>query len=147
SVLAWYHAHASGPVFAAVVFCHGEWFSSAYHHPQDFERQYLSRVILPMMLLGGLLNANRLRRATTVASTQAFGGSARTLPYACACAGQVRSMLGCVENWPAVRFNAVCPGLTDTDMAKQVRASGDCRPDAVPQSPAAVAAIIVGLVL
>ena len=145
SVWAWYLAQRAGSAYDSVIFNHGEWHSNIGAMPVDYERQYRMRVILPMMVLNGMLQGGAVRSVVMVASTQAFVGSAQTLPYACACAAQVRAMWGCAQSWPAVRFNTVAPGLTDTDLAQQVIATGDTKPGTVGQPPEAVAAVIVGL--
>ena len=130
----------------ALVFCHGEWFSSDSQGLTDWKRQYASRVVTPARLIDVLLPQLAGGCVVMVASTQAFGGRYQTGPYGAACAGQVRLMQGLAQGKPATRFNVVAPGLTAGRMAALVRASGDCRPDAMPQDPAAVAAAIVGLV-
>lgn len=146
SVWAWYLALRPVQPYDAVIFCHGEWHLNLGAMPVDFERQYRMRVILPMMVLGGLLKGGAVRCAVTVASTQAFVGTAETLPYACACAAQVRAMWGYAQTFPALRLGVVAPGLTATDLGRQVIATGGAKPGAVAQDPAAVAAAIVGLV-
>lgn len=145
------HFGLSAKGLDALVVCHGTWYSQPFpeHRAGHYLAQLEQRVVGPFDFIGCLLAYLQHRRGsvTVVSSTQAFGGRAETGPYAAACAAQVRLVQGLAQAGLGVRFNAVCPGLTDTDMARQVRATGDCRPDAVPQPPAAVAAVIVGLVL
>ena len=137
----------SNPIyFDALVFCHGTWFSKTVSYPSDYEEQYRLRVVNPALLITSLLVGKRVGNVTMVASTQAFGGRAETGPYAAACAAQVRLALGLAQSVKGVRSNVVCPGLTDTSMAAAVRASGDCRPDAVAQPPEAVAGAVLRLV-
>ena len=135
----------------AVVFCHGTWFSRplADITPNDWHNQLWLRVVEPWLFLEQVC-MRALTRAggvvVAVSSTQAFGGRAETGPYAAACAAQVRLVLGLAQSVKGIRANVVCPGLTATSMAEQVRATGDCRPDAVAQPPEAVAAAVCGLV-
>jgi NAD(P)-dependent dehydrogenase (short-subunit alcohol dehydrogenase family) len=146
-----YRFGLSSPAIDAVVLCHGIWFSKPIDEQRitDYFFLFHQRVLMPFEFIGWMLPY--LKRGTSpsitiVSSTQAFGGRAETGPYAAACAAQVRLALGMAHSLPAVRTNAVCPGLTATGMAAQVMASGDCRPDAVPQPVEAVAAVITGLV-
>lgn len=140
------------PGFDALVFCHGEWYSKPLADKQieHWYRQYTMRVVWLFEFMEFLLHGQKpIESVTVVASTQAFGGRAETIPYAAACAAQVRAIQGYATSFDksrGTRFNAVCPGLTDTAMAAQVQATGDCRPDAVPQPPEAVAGAVLGLV-
>jgi NAD(P)-dependent dehydrogenase (short-subunit alcohol dehydrogenase family) len=139
------------PAFEALVFCHGEWYSKPddERYPVDWYRQFTMRVAWVFEFMEFILgSAQPPSSVTVVSSTQAFGGRYQTGPYAVACAAQVRAIQGYANSWTRskTRFNAVCPGLTATGMAAQVMASGDCRPDAVPQPVEAVAAVITGLV-
>ena len=139
-------AQIGDELLGALIFCHGEWFSRDSQGLTDWKRQYASRVVTPARMIDALLPQLVGGCVIMVASTQAFGGRYQTGPYGAACAGQVRLMQGLAQGRPATRFNIVAPGLTAGRMAALVQASGDCRPDAVPQDPAAVAAAIVGLV-
>ena len=131
----------------AIVFCHGTWFSDDAQSVSDWERQYRERVTLPGEFLRQVLpDLADNGSVTFVSSTQAFGGRINTGPYAAACAAQVRLVLGIAQSTDRIRANVVCPGLTDTAMAAAVRATGDCRPDAVAQPPEAVAAAVLRLV-
>ena len=76
----------------ALVFCHGEWFSSDSQGLTDWKRQYASRVVTPARLIDVLLPQLAGGCVVMVASTQAFGGRYQTGPYGAACAGQVRLM-------------------------------------------------------
>lgn len=137
----------SNPIhFDALVFCHGTWFSKTVSYPSDYEEQFRLRVTNPAFLMTSLLVGQRVSSVVMVASTQAFGGRYHTSPYAVACSAQVRLMQGFAQSYNGVRFNVVCPGITDTALYQAVKASGDCRPDAVAQPPQAVATVIVGLV-
>lgn len=129
----------------ALIFCHGEWFSNADQSEQDWLHQYTQRVLASQLLIT-MLPEHQGVSITFVSSTQAFGGRAETGPYAAACAAQVRLALGLAQSVKGIRSNVVCPGLTDTSMAAAVRASGDCRPDAVAQPPEAVAGAVLRLV-
>jgi len=80
-----------------------------------------------------------------VSSTRGLIGGVNTGPYSCAAAAQIALMQGYAREWPGVRFNVMCPGLTDTRMAAQVRATGGAKPDAIAQPPRAVAQVIVDL--
>jgi NAD(P)-dependent dehydrogenase (short-subunit alcohol dehydrogenase family) len=147
----WLHFGLMSPQLDALVMCHGTWFSKPFndHCITDYALQMRQRYFMPFELIGWMLpylKKGTSPSITIVSSTQAFGGRAETGPYAAACAAQVRLALGLAHSLPAVRTNAVCPGLTATGMAAQVIATGDCRPDAVPQPVEAVAAVIVGLV-
>lgn len=128
----------------AAIFCHGEWFSG---EPlmDDWRKQFVSRVLHPWVVMQGLLRVG-LQSVVMVSSTRGFIGGVNTGPYAAACAAQIALMQGYAREWPGVRFNAVCPGLTDTDMGKQVLATGGAKAGAVPQPARAVAEAIVGLV-
>ena len=130
----------------ALVFCHGTWLSKEIHMESDWWIQYRLRVIAPWFLTELLLSSVEGGSVTMVASTQAFGGRYQTGPYGAACAAQARLMQGYAQSYKGIRFNTVAPGLTDTSMAAQVMASGDCRPDAVPQPPEAVAGAVLRLV-
>jgi NAD(P)-dependent dehydrogenase (short-subunit alcohol dehydrogenase family) len=148
----WLHFGLNAPRLDALVMCHGTWFSKPFgeHRITDYIDQMRQRYFLPFELIGWMLpylEKGNAPSVTIVSSTQAFGGRAETGPYAAACAAQVRLVLGLAQSVKGIRANVVCPGLTDTGMAAQVRATGDCRPDAVAQPPQAVADAVVGLVL
>ena len=130
------------PDIQALIFCHGSWHSEESQRTRDYSDQLAQRVLAPLILITHLFADS----VVMVASTQAFGGRRKTGPYACACAAQVRLIQGLAQSKNGRRYNVVCPGLTDTAMAAQVRASGDCAPDAVAQPVSAVAAAIVGLI-
>ncbi len=143
------------PKYNAVVFCHGEWYSRSPWQPlkndpsQSWYRQYTSRVLAPMFMLQYLLGGNPIwhpDQVVMVSSTRGLIGGVNTGPYAAACAAQIALMQGYAREYAGVRFNVVCPGLTDTEMGAQVRATGGCKPDAVPQSPESVASEIVRLI-
>lgn len=133
----------------SVVFCHGAWYSRSiggqtrYHYTW----QYQSRVVYPNNILRNLLvRSQPLKSVVMVASTRGLIGGVDTAPYALACAAQIALMQGFAREYPGVRFNVVAPGLTDTDMGKEVRASGGCKPDAAAQPAWAVAQVVAGLV-
>ena len=81
-----------------------------------------------------------------VSSTRGFIGGLHTGPYAAACAAQIALMQGYAREYEGVRFNCLCPGLTDTDRGGQVIATGGAKPDAIAQQPSVVAAEIVRLI-
>ena len=139
------------PKFDAVIFCHGEWYSRSPHDRNvvDWYRQYTMRVVWPMEFMEFLLFGDKEFSPgciVMVSSTRGLIGGVDTGPYAAACAAQIALMQGYAREWPGVRFGVVCPGLTDTDMGKQVIATGGAKPDAIAQPAEAVARAIVGLV-
>ncbi len=142
------------PEFNAVIFCHGEWYSrSPWQNRGDpaiiWYRQMTMRVFTPMYLLQFLLGGDprwHPECVIMVSSTRGLIGGVNTGPYAVACAAQIALMQGYAREYPGVRFNCVCPGLTDTDMGRQVIATGGAKPDAVAQPAEAVARVIVDLV-
>jgi NAD(P)-dependent dehydrogenase (short-subunit alcohol dehydrogenase family) len=146
----WLHFGLASPGLDALVMCHGTWFSKPFgeHRTNDYSAQLVQRVLMPFEFIGWMLPYLERRHGsiTVISSTQAFGGRAETGPYGAACAAQVRLVLGLAQSVKGIRANAVCPGLSATDMAAQVQATGDCRADAVPQPPEAVAAAVVRLV-
>ena len=146
SVGKWWGDMGRGP-FDAVVFVHGEWLSHPHVWSYHYNRQWRMRVLEPISILDEIFLEQRQAPPAVVfvSSTQAFGGRAETNAYAMACAAQVRLALGLAQSGRC-RANVVCPGLTNTAMAAAVRASGDCRPDAVAQPPEAVAAAVLRLV-
>ena len=134
----------------ALIYCAGEWHSSEFSSPVDsaWLRQYnLSVIGLHAMLC---LTLPQLTRANgcvvAVSSTRGLIGGVKTAAYSCGKAAQIALMQGFAREYQGVRFNTVCPGLTDTEMGKQVRESGGCKPDAKAQKPEAVAAAIVRLI-
>ena len=143
------------PEFNAVVFCHGEWYSrSPWLSPgvdpaKVWYRQFTMRVFAPIFMLQFLLGGDMRWRpecVVMVSSTRGLIGGVDTGPYAAACAAQIALMQGYAREYPGMRFNVVCPGLTGTDMGKQVIATGGAKPDAVAQLPEAVARVIVDLI-
>jgi len=143
------------PRFDAVIFCHGEWYSrSPWQSRVDpaivWYRQFTIRVFSPMFLLQFLLGGDPKWHpgcVVMVSSTRGLVGGVNAGPYAAACAAQIALMQGYAREYGGrTRFNAVCPGLTDTDMGRYVMATGGAKPDAVPQPAEAVAAEIVRLI-
>src|SRR3990167_4792070 len=144
------------PQFDAVIFCHGEWTSRSPWQSPGFDpaivwyRQFTLRVFSPMFLLQFLLGGDPKWHpgcVVMVSSTRGLIGGVDTGPYAAACAAQIALMQGYAREYGGrTRFNAVCPGLTDTDMGRYVMATGGAKPDAVPQPAEAVAAEIVRLI-
>lgn len=144
----WLNANAV-PYFDALIFCHGTWYAQPPINQgvQDWHEQYYQRVTFPWMLIDFLLGGQKPPSSVVmVASTRGFIGGVPTGPYSVACAAQIALMQGYAREWPDCRFNVVCPGLTDTDMGREVIATGGAKPDAVPQPVEAVARAIVGLV-
>lgn len=137
----------------ALIFCHGEWYSKlpAVQSWVDYRAQYEARVIGPLCAMEFALSYMHGPRMTggavcMVSSTRGLIGGVNTGPYSAACAAQIALMLGYAREWPGVRFNALAVGLTDTDMGRQVLATGGAKAGSVPQPPGAVAAEIVRLV-
>ena len=133
----------------AVVFCHGEWYSrdliteQTYNH---FHRHYFSRVFYPLVLLVKNIGWIKGGSVMMVSSTRGFIGGVNTGPYALACAAQIAMMQGYAREYQGVRFNCVCPGLTDTAMGQNVIKTGGAKPGAAMQPPGVVAAEIVRLI-
>jgi len=134
----------------ALVMCAGEWFSAplARISDSDYLRQFrvfLSHENLVRAFLPRLEDARGC--VVAVASTRAFTGGMETAPYSVVKAALVALMQGFAREYGrGVRFNIVAPGLTDTDLGKQVVATSGAQPDAVPQPAEAVAAEIVRLI-
>lgn len=146
--------HDSTFRFEALIFCHGEWYSrSPFEERRDpaiaWYRQYTMRVFSPIHLINFFLRSDPRRRPKSVvmiSSTRGLIGGVDTAPYSAACAAQIALMQGYAREYPEVRFNALAVGLTDTDMGRQVIATGGCKPDAIAQPPEAVASAIVSLI-
>jgi len=142
------------PFIDAIIFCHGEWYSKAIddksRYPIDWYRQFSMRLVWPAEFMEFFLLGNELSRpkcVIMVSSTRGFIGGADTGPYAVACAAQIALMQGYAREYgTGVRFNVVCPGLTDTDMGDEVIAAGGAKPGAAMQPAEAVAAEIVRLI-
>jgi NAD(P)-dependent dehydrogenase (short-subunit alcohol dehydrogenase family) len=100
-------------------------------------------MLIKVMLRDGI---NPGGSVTMVSSTRGFIGGVATGPYSAACAAQIALMQGYAREYQGVRFNCVAPGWTDTDMGKEVAATGGVKPGAVAQPPGAVANVIVDLV-
>ena len=117
------------------IFCHGSWSSAPTEQQavSDWMSQYMSRVVLPAVMINHWLPSKELRAVTLVASTRGFMGGVDTGPYSQACAAQIAMIVGYSREVEGCQFNVICPGLTDTDMGKDVIASGGAAPDAVPQ--------------
>lgn len=131
------------------IFCHGTWYSKAadLRSTRDWCDQYQSRVVFPSIMIDYWLDSGELRAVTLVSSTRGFMGGMDTGPYAMACAAQIALVLGYARETPDCQFNVVCPGLTDTDMGKDVVATGGAAPDAVPQPVEAVVGAILDTVI
>lgn len=127
----------------ALVFSHGEWFSREFpHHPEVYLRQYLSRVVEPLKIIDHFakhLQLSPVGVVVFVSSTRGFIGGVNTAPYSLACAAQIALVQGFSREFEGVRFNVVCPGLTDTDLGKEVVRTGGAKADAIPQDPKTVA--------
>ena len=133
----------------ALIFCHGTWYSAlpSEQSEADWLAQYRARVLGPLRLIESfLLGQTKPGCVVMVSSTRGFIGGVDTGPYAVACAAQIALMQGYAREWPGTRFNCVCPSLTATDMEKQVRETGGAKPNAIAQSPEAVARAIIDLV-
>ena len=142
------------PRFDAVIFCHGEWYSfspwiSSIDPAKVWYHQFTIRVFTPVFLLQFLLGGDprwHPECVVMVSSTRGLIGGVNCGAYATACAAQIALMQGYAREYPGARFNAVCPGLTDTRMGAEVRATGGAKPDAIAQPADTVAQVIVGLV-
>jgi len=138
------------PRIHALILCAGDWFSAPLSKISEADylkqfRMFLAHESLMCALLPRLSEARGC--VVAVASTRALIGGVETAPYSVAKAALVVLMQGFAREYGGgVRFNVVAPGLTDTAMAEQVRASGGCKPDAVAQPASAVAQVIVGLI-
>ena len=141
--------------FDAVIFCHGEWYARSPWQNRNVDpaivwyRQMTMRVFTPMYLLQFLLGGDprwRPKCVIMVSSTRGLIGGVNTGPYAAACAAQIALMQGYAREYPGVRFNAIACGLTDTDMGREVIATGGAKPDAIAQPPESVAREIVRLI-
>ncbi len=133
----------------AVVFCHGEWYSGDLFKEQrynDFHHHYFSRVFYPLVLFVKTIDRITGGSVTMVSSTRGFIGGVETGPYALACAAQIAMMQGYAREYSGVRFNVVCPGLTDTALGAEVIRTGGAKPGAAMQPPGVVAAEIVRLI-
>ena len=135
----------------ALILCAGQWYSRPLRDQDGhaWHYQYMLNVVSSFDLIRFCLSAlERVRGCVVaVASTRAFIGGVETAPYSVAKAGLVALMQGFAREYGGeVRFNCVCPGLTDTDMGRDVIATGGAKPDAVPQPAEAVAAEIVRLI-
>ncbi len=142
----------------ALIFCHGEWYSKPPGAQLwgDYRAQYDSRVIGPLCAIEfalSYMHGPRMAGGSVcmVSSTRGLIGGVDTGPYSAACAAQIALMMGYAREWPGgattgTRFNALAVGLTDTDMGRQVIATGGAKAGSVPQPPRVVAAEIVRLV-
>ena len=139
-----------GDLLDALVFCHGVWSSGwlENHEYPHWNEQWTMRVYSPIQWIHRYLGAlkNAAGCVVMVSSTRGFIGGVDTGPYSAACAAQIALMQGYAREYPGVKFNVVCPSLTATDMEKQVRETGGCKPDAIAQSPIVVAQTIVDLI-
>lgn len=136
------------PTPELAIFCHGSWFSAPTDQQSisDWMSQYMSRVVFPAVMINNWLS-DGLRAVTLVGSTRGFIGGVETGPYSMACAAQIAMIIGFSKAISGCQFNVVCPGLTDTDMGKDVIATGGAALDAVPQPPLAVAEAILDTVV
>jgi NAD(P)-dependent dehydrogenase (short-subunit alcohol dehydrogenase family) len=135
----------------ALVMCAGAWYSKPLteQYSRHMIDQYMLNVVSHYNLLCRHLSALKARSgvAVMVASTRGFIGGVETAPYACAKAAQIALMQGFAREYQGVRFNAVAPGWTDTDMGALVKATGGVsNPNAQPQPAQAVADAILRLV-
>lgn len=141
-----YYRGLSGRV-DAIVFCHGEWFLNEWQSGDDYLRHFNMRVNFPALFIRETTADMVDAGVVFVSSTQAFDGSVSTMPYAAACAAQLRLMKGCAKDRVnGAKYNALCPGLTDTDMGKIVLATGGAKPGAPMNTPEFVAGEIVKLI-
>ena len=134
----------------AMILCHGAWDCTDFREQceGDWEWQLYLRVIYPATLIRRFLIAPsiKMKSVVMVASTRGFIGGVNTGPYAAACAAQIAMMTGYAREYEGVRFNVVCPGLTDTDMGAEVIQTGGAKPNDVPQPREVVAMEIVRLI-
>ena len=133
----------------AIVFSHGKWFSGDDPFGSEHFDQYVSRVLMPIEIIRHF--ATHLRMSSVgavvfVSSTRGFIGGVDTAPYSLACAAQIALVQGYAREFGNVRFNCVCPGLTDTDLGKEVIRTGGAKATAISQPPESVAQEIVKLI-
>ena len=146
---AWNAAPHSLPL-NALILCAGEWFSAPLEKIGDADylkqfRVFLAHQNIMRAFLPRLAEARGC--VVAVASTRAFVGGVETAPYSVAKAALVTLILGYAHEYSnGVRFNVVSPGLTDTDLGRQVIATGGAKADAVLQPASAVAQVIVDLI-
>ena len=132
----------------ALIFCHGAWYSEKIQSRDEWQNIYDGRVSVPAMFMKIMLNdtINTGGSVTMVSSTRGFIGGVDTGPYSAACAAQIALMQGYAREYQGVRFNCVCPGLTDTLLGREVIKTGGAKPGAAMQPPGVVAAEIVRLI-
>lgn len=133
----------------ALILCAGEWFSGprADQLVADYEHHFdiLMRHWAIMNNVLDVVGDNSV--VIGVASTRAFIGGVETGPYSVAKAALVAMIQGYAREYGrGIRFNCVCPGLTDTEMGQQVVATGGAKPGTIGQPPESVAQAIVGLI-
>ena len=134
----------------ALLLCAGGWFSAPLTKIGDSDylqqfRVFLSHENLMCALLPRLSEARGC--VVAVASTRAFIGGVETAPYSVAKAALVAFIQGYAHEYDNdVRFNVVAPGLTDTDLGRQVIATGGAKLDAIAQPASAVAQVVVDLI-
>ena len=136
----------------AIVFSNGEWYSESFRlqSPMSYRRQYESRVVQPVKIINDFstdLEMSKIGCVVFVSSTRGFIGGKETAPYSLACAAQIALVQGLAREYEGIRFNVVCPGLTATDMGREVISTGGAKLDAIGQEPKVVAQVIVDLIL
>lgn len=137
------------PPFDACVLNAHEWFAKPFADQSlsDLDTQW-TYVKHHWLLMQHLLLHQYVRCVVVVASLRGIIGGVNSGPYSMAKAAMVNMVLGFAREYPGVRFHAVCPGLTATDMEQEVRDTGGVsNPATQAQSPACVAQIILGMIV
>jgi NAD(P)-dependent dehydrogenase (short-subunit alcohol dehydrogenase family) len=93
-----------------------------------------------------LKHSDTLQCVIGVSSMRGLIGGVETAPYSMAKASLIALMQGFAREYQGVRFNAICPGWTDTPMGIIVKATGGVsNPNAVAQPPDVIADAIAYL--
>lgn len=142
---------ASLDALDALILNAGEWYSRPLYEqwPHHLYDAFTLNVVSNAQMIQCALDTLRARAGVVVgvSSMRGLVGGVSTMPYSVAKAGLITLLLGYAKEYPGVRFNAVCPGWTDTDMGEIVKATGGVsNPNATPQPPAAVAQAILDLI-
>jgi len=134
----------------ALILCAGEWYSKPELEQTwwDYEHHFTllgNHWRLMHHLLPFLMHTSGC--VVGVASTRALIGGVETGPYSVAKAALVAMIQGYAREYNGnVRFNCIAQGLCNTDMGKQVIATGGAKLGAPMLQPVDVARVIVGLI-